>query len=207
MAALLSNLRNTLIVSFILALVMIYAYVTASGYGFSDVRTWQAVLRWVHIFFGILWIGLLYYFNFVQMPTMPKVPAELKGGVSGYIAPAALFWFRWGALATILFGIALACQGAGYSILDALTLDATESFASINTTLIGIGMWLGLIMGFNVWFLIWPAQQRALNIAGKYPSLTAEEKAAAAKTAMIFSRTNTMLSIPMLFCMVAAMHI
>ena len=117
-----------------------------------------------------------------------------------------MFWFRWAALATIILGLALASQSAGYSLLDALTLDAPNSFASINTILIGIGMWLGLIMGFNVWVLIWPAQQRALNIAGKYPNLTPEEKAAAAKTAMIFSRTNTMLSIPMLFCMVAQMH-
>jgi len=205
MAAFFGNLRNVVIAGFVLALLLVGIY-AAQGNPL-DAAFGAFITRWLHIICGVMWIGLLYYFNFVQMPTMPKVPAELKGGVSGYIAPAALFWFRWGALATILFGIALACQGAGYSILDALTLDATESFASINTTLIGIGMWLGLIMGFNVWFLIWPAQQRALNIAGKYPSLTAEEKAAAAKTAMIFSRTNTMLSIPMLFCMVAAMHI
>jgi len=205
MAAFFGNLRNVVIAGFVLALLLVGIY-AAQGNPL-DAAFGAFITRWLHIICGVMWIGLLYYFNFVQMPTMPKVPAELKGGVSGYIAPAALFWFRWGALATILFGIALACQGAGYSILDALTLEATESFASINTTLIGIGMWLGLIMGFNVWFLIWPAQQRALNIAGKYPSLTAEEKAAAAKTAMIFSRTNTMLSIPMLFCMVAAMHI
>src|SRR3569833_437298 len=205
MARILGNFHLALLIGIVLMLAAMFGFhadLLGSGAGY-----WAGFFRYLHIFAGILWIGLLYYFNFVQIPTMPKEPAELKGGVSGYIAPAALFWFRWGALATILFGIGLACQGAGYSILDALTLDATESFASINTTLIGIGMWLGLIMGFNVWFLIWPAQQRALNIAGKYPSLTADEKAAAAKTAMIFSRTNTMLSIPMLFCMVAAMHI
>lgn len=205
MAAFFGNLRNVVIAGFVLALLLVGIYIAQGNP--LDAAFGAFITRWLHIICGVMWIGLLYYFNFVQMPTMPKVPAELKGGVSGYIAPAALFWFRWGALATILFGIGLACQGSGYSILDALTLDATESFASINTTLIGIGMWLGLIMGFNVWFLIWPAQQRALNIAGKYPSLTADEKAAAAKTAMIFSRTNTMLSIPMLFCMVAAMHI
>src|SRR3569833_4767633 len=205
MAAFFGNLRNVVIAGFVLALLLVGVY-AAQGNPL-DAAFGAFITRWLHIISGVMWIGLLYYFNFVQIPTMPKVPAELKGGVSGYIAPAALFWFRWGALATILFGIALACQGACYSIQDALTLDATDSFACINTTLIGIGMWLGLIMGFNVWFLIWPAQQRALNIAGKYPSLTADEKAAAAKTAMIFSRTNTMLSIPMLFCMVAAMHI
>ncbi len=205
MAAFFGNLRNVVIAGFVLALVLVGIY-AAQGNAL-DAAFGAFITRWLHILCGIMWIGLLYYFNFVQIPTMPKVPAELKGGVSGYIAPQALFWFRWAALATIIFGIGLASQSSGYSLLNALTLDAGESFASINTVLIGIGMWLGLIMGFNVWFLIWPAQQRALNIAGKYPSLTPEEKAAAAKTAMIFSRTNTMLSIPMLFCMVAAMHI
>lgn len=205
MAAFFGNLRNVVIAGFVLALLLVGIY-AAQGNAL-DAAFGAFITRWLHIICGIMWIGLLYYFNFVQIPTMPKVPAELKGGVTGYIAPQALFWFRWAALATIIFGIGLASQSSGYSLLNALTLDAGESFASINTVLIGIGMWLGLIMGFNVWFLIWPAQQRALNIAGKYPSLTPEEKAAAAKTAMIFSRTNTMLSIPMLFCMVAAMHI
>ena len=205
MAAFFGNLRNVVIAGFVLALLVIGIYASAGGA--FDMTFGAFITRWLHILCGIMWIGLLYYFNFVQIPTMPKVPAELKGGVTGFIAPQALFWFRWAALATIILGIALASQSAGYSLLDALTLDAPNSFASINTILIGIGMWLGLIMGFNVWVLIWPAQQRALNIAGKYPNLTPEEKAAAAKTAMIFSRTNTMLSIPMLFCMVAAMHI
>ena len=205
MAAFFGNLRNVVIAGFVLALLLVGVY--AGSGGALDMTFGAFVTRWLHILCGIMWIGLLYYFNFVQIPTMPKVPAELKGGVTGFIAPQALFWFRWAALATIILGLALASQSAGYSLLDALTLDAPNSFASINTILIGIGMWLGLIMGFNVWVLIWPAQQRALNIAGKYPNLTPEEKAAAAKTAMIFSRTNTMLSIPMLFCMVAAMHI
>ena len=205
MAAFFGNLRNVVIAGFVLALLLVGVYAGAGGS--LDMTFGAFVTRWLHILCGIMWIGLLYYFNFVQIPTMPKVPAELKGGVTGFIAPQALFWFRWAALATIILGLALASQSAGYSLLDALTLDAPNSFASINTILIGIGMWLGMIMGFNVWVLIWPAQQRALNIAGKYPNLTPEEKAAAAKTAMIFSRTNTMLSIPMLFCMVAAMHI
>ena len=205
MAAFFGNLRNVVIAGFVLALLLVGVYASAGGA--LDMTFGAFVTRWLHILCGIMWIGLLYYFNFVQIPTMPKVPAELKGGVTGFIAPQALFWFRWAALATIILGLALASQSAGYSLLDALTLDAPNSFASINTILIGIGMWLGLIMGFNVWVLIWPAQQRALNIAGKFPNLTPEEKAAAAKTAMIFSRTNTMLSIPMLFCMVAAMHI
>lgn len=205
MAAFFGNLRNVVITGFVLAILLGLLYLSQGGS--ADAMFWSFVTRWLHIACGIMWIGLLYYFNFVQMPTMPKVPAELKGGVTGYIAPAALFWFRYAALATVVLGLGLASQGGSYTLGSALSLDATEEFANINTILIGIGMWLGLIMAFNVWFLIWPAQQKALNIAGKYPSLSADEKAAAAKTAMIFSRTNTMLSIPMLFCMVGAMHI
>ena len=205
MAAFFGNLRNVVITGFVLAILLGLLYLSQGGS--ADAMFWSFVTRWLHIACGIMWIGLLYYFNFVQMPTMPKVPAELKGGVTGYIAPAALFWFRYAALATVVLGLGLASQGGSYTLGSALSLDATEEFANINTILIGIGMWLGLIMAFNVWFLIWPAQQKALNIAGKYPSLSPDEKAAAAKTAMIFSRTNTMLSIPMLFCMVGAMHI
>ena len=198
MAAILSNLRNAVILSTVLAIALI---VWAAQSGASPTGVELGLMRFLHVICGVMWIGLLWYFNFVQIPTMPKVPAELKGGVTKFIAPEALFWFRWSALATVVFGLLLALR-SGY-IADALLLGTVNGGARF----IGIGMWLGLIMGFNVWVLIWPAQQRALNIAGKFPNLTPEEKAAAAKTAMIFSRTNTMLSIPMLFCMVAAMHI
>ena len=150
----------------------------------------EAVLRWLHVFFGITWIGLLYYFNFVQIPTMPAVPAELKPGVSKYIAPKALFYFRWGAAFTVLTGAILAYVN-GY-LVEALTLQP-------QVRLIGIGMWLALIMAFNVWFIIWPNQKKALGIV----TVTPEEKTKAARTAMLTSRINTMLSIPMLFCMVA----
>ncbi len=149
------------------------------------------VLRWLHVFFGILWIGLLYYFNFVQIPTMPSVPAELKPGVSKYIAPKALFFFRYGALLTVVTGLSVA-HVTGYLV-------AALTFAP-DYRLIGIGMWLALIMAFNVWFLIWPAQKKALGIV----EADADTKAAAAKTAMIFSRTNTLLSIPMLYAMTNA---
>jgi uncharacterized membrane protein len=152
-----------------------------------------------------MWIGLLWYFNFVQIPTMPKVPDELKKGVTGYIAPEALFWFRWAAMVTIILGILLALHN-GY-LVEAYTLGAVEDFANPKSIMIGIGMWLGTIMWFNVWFVIWPNQQKVLNIAGKYPDLAPADKAAAGKTAMIFSRVNTLLSVPMLFCMVAAMHL
>ena len=205
MAAFFGNLRNVVIAGFVLALGVAAIYVGCL-HGSLDSTFWAFITRWLHVISGVMWIGLLYYFNFVQIPTMPKVPAELKGGVSGYIAPAALFWFRYGALATIILGLGLASQSAAFTMSGALTLGLSGG-PNIAATLIGIGMYLGLIMGFNVWFVIWPNQQKALNIAGKYPSLSADQKAAAAKTAMIFSRTNTMLSVPMLFCMVAASHI
>ncbi|MEO7601877.1 MAG: urate hydroxylase PuuD, partial [Sphingomicrobium sp.] len=137
------------------------------------------------------WIGLLYYFNFVQIPTMPKIPAELKPAVSKHIAPAALFYFRWGALFTVLSGAALA-ESYGY-LVEALSLQA-------DYRLIGIGMWLALIMAINVWFVIWPNQKRALGMV----EVDDATKAASARTAMVFSRTNTILSIPMLLAMTNA---
>jgi uncharacterized membrane protein len=207
MAAFFGNLRNVVIAGFVLALLLIGLYCSTQGFDGHFFELF--VLRWLHVICGVMWIGLLWYFNFVQIPTMPKVPDELKKGVSGYIAPAALFWFRWAAMGTILLGIALAYRN-GY-LAQAYTLGAYEpggeSFSSGRDIAIGIGMWLGTIMWFNVWFVIWPNQQKALNIGGKYPDLAAPAKAAAGKTAMIFSRVNTMLSIPMLFCMVGAMHL
>jgi uncharacterized membrane protein len=150
----------------------------------------SAVLQWLHVFFGITWIGLLYYFNFVQIPTMPNVPAELKPGVSKYIAPKALFYFRWGAAFTVLTGALLAYVN-GY-IVEALSFQ-------LGFQLIGTGMWLALVMAFNVWFIIWPNQKKALGIVEADDAT----KAASAKTAMMFSRLNTLLSIPMLYAMTA----
>jgi uncharacterized membrane protein len=152
------------------------------------------LLRWLHVFFGILWIGLLYYFNFVQIPTMPKVPAELKPAVSKFIAPQALFYFRWAALFTVVIGLGLSIQ-AGYGH-QALKLGIGGGSAQV--TMIGIGMWLGIIMFLNVWLFIWPNQKKALGIV----EADADTKAKAARTAMLFSRTNFMLSFPMLYCMV-----
>jgi uncharacterized membrane protein len=157
---------------------------------------WAQFLRYLHIFAGILWIGLLYYFNFVQIPTMPKVPAELKPGVSKYIAPAALFWFRYSALATVILGLLVAeTQQGGYSG-HALTF-------AVGYRTIGTGMWLGIVMAANVWFIIWPNQKRALGIVDASP----EAKAKSASVAMMASRTNLILSIPMLYCMVGQTHI
>ena len=148
-----------------------------------------------------MWIGLLYYFNFVQIPNMPNIPDEQKPAISGVIAPAALWWFRWGAMSTIVTGLILAHLN-GY-LADALTLGFVNDFEVQKNIAIGIGMWLGSIMWFNVWFVIWPNQKKALGIV----EADADTKAASARTAMLFSRTNTMLSIPMLFSMVAAQNI
>ena len=191
MAGLLSNFRNTMIVSFLLSLIMIGGYMAHNGT--ADAIFWQAVFRWMHTFFGILWIGLLYYFNFVQIRKMPEIPAELKPAVSKYIAPEALFWFRWAALCTWVMGVILAFN-RGY-LVDAFTLGALSGVAQ--HTFIGTGMWLATVMFFNVWVFIWPNQKIALGIVEG----DADAKAKAGKTAMLFSRINTLLSLPMLVTM------
>jgi uncharacterized membrane protein len=184
MAKLFGNLHLVLVIGLVLALGIILSPV------YADYITLDAshVLQWLHVFFGITWIGLLYYFNFVQIPTMPSVPAELKPGVSKYIAPKALFFFRWGAAFTVLTGLLLAYVDE--ELAEGLMLKGAYA-------LIGIGMWLALIMAANVWFVIWPNQKKALGIV----TVDDAAKAKAATTAMIASRINTMLSIPMLLCM------
>jgi uncharacterized membrane protein len=205
MAWFLSNLRYVAWTGVaVAALFLIYFAMGVAGYAFSDGAFWEAGLRWLHVLVGIMWIGHLYYFNFTQIPNMPKIPDEQKPAVTKVIAPAALYWFRWGAMATLITG-ALLAWNQGY-ILQALTLGALDDpgFAVPKHILIGIGMWLAIIMWFNVWFIIWPNQQKALNIDNKYPNLDAAAKAAAGKTAMLFSRTNTFLSAPMLVAMTGA---
>jgi uncharacterized membrane protein len=197
MAALLLNFRNTIIVSAILALVFIVGY-GMDGPDHFGMIFWQAVLRWAHVVSGILWIGLLYYFNFVQIRKMPDIPAELKPAVSKYIAPEALFWFRYAALSTVVFGL-LISWNRGY-IAEALTLGLYGGFDPAEDTkyaFLGAGMWLALIMAFNVWFVIWPNQKIALGLVES----NADAKAKAGKTATLFSRTNTLLSLPMLVTM------
>ncbi|WP_309091163.1 hypothetical protein [Phenylobacterium sp.] len=195
MAGLLANFRNTVIVSVLLALVMIFAY-SQSPHG-VDAAFWQAVFRWLHTFFGILWIGLLYYFNFVQIRKMPDIPAELKPAVSKYIAPEALFWFRWAAVLTVLMGLAIAyARGVDYAH-ETLTLglfNGYDAAADRGFTLLGLAVWLAIIMAINVWVFIWPNQKIALGIVEG----DADAKAKAGRTAMLFSRTNMLLSIPML---------
>jgi len=195
MAGLLSNFRNTIVLSILLALVMIVAYGMHNPGGF-DGSFAQAVFRWIHVASGILWIGLLYYFNFVQIRKMPEIPAELKPAVSKYIAPEALFWFRWSALATVLAGIGiLLIRGHEYA---ANVLSFGLAGGGVRTyALMGMGVWLALIMFLNVWGIIWPNQKRALGIVEATP----EVKAKAAKIAMLGSRTNLLLSLPMLTAM------
>ena len=168
--------------------------------GFSfDRLFWSWVARYTHVVVGIMWIGLLWYFNFVQIPNMAKIPDDQKPAIGKVIAPAALFYFRWAAAFTILSGFILAALN-GY-LHDAMTLSIGNGIPK--HTAIGIGMWLGVIMAFNVWFVIWPNQKRALGIVECEPDL----KAKSAKTAMLFSRTNTLLSLPMLLAMVAAQNL
>jgi len=182
------NLGMVLVTGFVLAILI--AVFPDSGYANSvgANNLWLGVFQWLHVFFGITWIGLLYYFNFVQIPTMPTVPAELKPGVSKYIAPKALFFFRWGAAFTVLTGLIVAYL---YGEEKALLLNDPSN------RLIGIGMWLALIMAFNVWFIIWPNQKKALGLVEADDAT----KAKAARTAMVTSRINTLLSIPMLLAM------
>jgi uncharacterized membrane protein len=194
MAGLLANLRNTIIVSLVLALIIIAGYFSHNGGG-ADAIFFQALFRFIHVLCGIMWIGLLYYFNFVQIPQMANIPAELKPGISKYIAPAALFWFRWAALFTWLAGVILA-YNRGY-LVAAFSLGATEGFVDPGHIFIGMGMWLATIMFINVWAFIWPNQKIALGLV----EADADAKAKAGRTAMLFSRTNTLLSIPMLVTM------
>ncbi|MBZ0216116.1 MAG: urate hydroxylase PuuD [Fimbriimonadaceae bacterium] len=198
MGALLSNLRNTVLAGFILTLILFIAIRATNGAGFMLDYAWYSFFfRWLHVLSGVMWIGLLWYFNFVQIPNMPNIPDDQKPAIGKVIAPAALWWFRWGAMATIVTGLILAWLN-GY-IHQALALGFTDGGVS---TPIGIGMWLGIIMWFNVWFVIWPNQKKALGMV----EVSADQKAAAARTAMLFSRTNTLLSVPMLFCMVSAQN-
>jgi uncharacterized membrane protein len=191
MGAIFQSLGRTITAGVVLLAVIIIVVSTVAGGAMKfDHAWWTFFMRWLHVLAGVMWIGLLWYFNFVQTPSMPQIPDEQKPAVSKVIAPRALFWFRWAALATIVTGLLVASMN-GY-------LGKALAFQS-PVTAIGIGMWLGLIMAFNVWFIIWPNQKKALGIVQVSP----EEKAKAAKMAGMTSRFNTMLSIPMLYCMVA----
>ena len=199
MSNLLSSLTKTIHASIILALLLFLGLFFNNG-GFDfDTIFWSWLFRFIHVTVAIMWIGLLWYFNFVQIPNMPKIPDEQKPAIGKVIAPSALFYFRWAALLTVVSGLILATL-EGY-VHDAMLLSFNSGI--LKNTAIGIGMWLGLIMAFNVWFVIWPNQKRALGIVECDPEL----KAKSARTAMLFSRTNTLLSLPMLLCMVMAQNL
>ena len=199
MGNLLSSLSKTIHASLAIAIILFLGlFYQNDGFSFDRIF-WSWVARYVHVIAGIMWIGLLWYFNFVQIPNMGKIPDEQKPAIGKVIAPAALFYFRWGAALTVLSGLILA--GLNGYLHDSMTLSIGSGIPK--HTAIGIGMWLGLIMAFNVWFVIWPNQKRALGIVECEPEL----KAKSARTAMLFSRTNTLLSLPMLLTMVAAQNL
>ena len=191
MGAIFQSLGRTIIAGVVIVAILLGIAHTFGRMGDHDY--WTFFMRWLHILAGVMWIGLLWYFNFVQMPSMPKIPDEQKPAIGKVIAPEALFWFRWAALATVVTGALLAWM-SGY-IVQALSVQAP--FKPI-----GVGMWIALVMAFNVWFIIWPNQKKALGMV----QVEAAEKAAAERMAMVTSRFNTMLSIPMLYCMAAQSH-
>ncbi|HEY6980046.1 urate hydroxylase PuuD [Reyranella sp.] len=195
MGAIFTSLGRTVAAGVVVLIVIVLVTAALSGDVIHLNHAWGAFfMRWLHILSGVMWIGLLWYFNFVQTPTMPKIqPVESRSAVSKYIAPSALFWFRYGALATVITGLLLAWMND--YIVDALLL--RKPYYPI-----GIGMWMALIMAFNVWFIIWPMQKKILGLV----EATAEEKAKAGPIALYASRFNTMFSIGMLYCMAAQSH-
>ena len=199
MVKILSSLSKTIHFSFALTILLFLVLFFFNGGFVFDTLFWSSICRFLHVSVAIMWIGLLWYFNFIQIPNMSQIPDEQKPAINKVIAPAALFYFRWAALLTILSGSILALLND--YLYDAMTLSISSGIPK--HTVIGIGMWLGVIMAFNVWFIIWPNQKRALGIIDCEPDV----KAKSARIAMLISRTNTLLSIPMLFTMVIAQNL
>ena len=199
MINILTSLPKTVLSGFILLLIIMGITNEFSELRYYDYSYATFFFRWLHVLSGVMWIGLLWYFNFVQIPNMAKIPDEQKPAIGKVIAPSALFWFRWAALLTVISGLILATIN-GY-VHSAMTLGIGSGGGK--NTAIGIGMWLGIVMAINVWFVIWPNQKRALGIVECEPEL----KAKSARTAMLFSRTNTLLSLPMLLTMVVAQNL
>ena len=199
MGNLLSSLPKTIHTSLAISIILFLGLFFNNG-GFEIDRIfWSWLFRFIHVVVAIMWIGLLWYFNFVQVPNMSKITDEQKPAITKVIAPSALFWFRWAALVTVITGLIVAYLN-GY-VHDAMILGIGSGGG--RNTAIGIGMWLGIIMAINVWFVIWPSQKKVLGIVEATP----EEKPIAAKRALIASRTNTLLSLPMLLSMVAAQNL
>ncbi len=197
MVNLLQSLSKTIHLSIILTILLFLGLFF--GEWTFDQSFWKWLFRYLHVLSGIMWIGLLWYLNFVQIPSMPKIPDDQKPAIGKVIAPAVLFWFRWAALATIVTGLIVATLND--YVHQAMILGIGSGVRQY--TIIGIGMWLGLIMAFNVWFIIWPNQKKVLGIVEAGP----EEKAVALKKAVMASRINTLLSLPMLLSMVAAQNL
>ena len=187
----LTSVLGTILSGFVLAILIVM------GLGMSGLNLW-ALEVWFHVLAGVVWIGLLYYFNFVQVPAVGEALGDEGGpgpaAINKYVAPRALLWFRWGAVVTWLTGAA-ALETMGIGLVNAFTLQA-------GAAIIGIGAWLGTIMLFNVWVLIWPNQKKILGMV----DASADQIAAAKKVALMASRTNTLLSIPMLLCMIGHGH-
>ena len=198
MVSILQSLSKTIHLSIAIA-VLLFIYLFFTGDLAIDQLFWSWLFRYLHVVSGVMWIGLLWYFNFVQIPSMPKIPDEQKPAITKVISPTVLFWFRWAALSTIITGLIVAYLN-GY-IHEALVLGIGSGGGK--STAIGIGMWLGLIMAFNVWVIIWPNQKKVLGIV----EAAHEEKAKSAKKALMASRTNTLLSLPMLLSMVMAQNL
>ena len=198
MLSILQSLSKTVYASLAISIILFLGLFFGGNIAF-DMLFWSWLFKYAHVISGVMWIGLLWYFNFVQIPNMAKIPDEQKPAIGKVIAPAALFWFRWAALATIVTGLIVATLN-GY-VYDALALGIISGGGK--NTAIGIGMWIGIIMAYNVWFVIWPNQKRAFGMVEVDP----ETKAKSAKTAMLFSRTNTLLSLPMLLCMVITQNL
>ena len=199
MVSILQSLSKTIHLSLVLAVLLFFGLFFSGGNWAFDQLFWSWLFRYFHVLAGVMWIGLLWYLNFVQIPSMPKIPDDQKPAIGKVIAPAVLFWFRWAALATIVTGLIVATLN-GY-VHEAMTLGIGSGGGK--NTAIGIGMWLGLIMAYNVWFIIWPNQKKALGMI----EVTPEEKAKAARKAMLTSRVNTLLSLPMLLTMVMAQNL
>ena len=199
MGTILQSLSKTIHLSIILVILLFIGLFFAGGNWAFDQLFWSWLFRYFHVLSGIMWIGLLWYLNFVQIPSMPKIPDDQKPAIGRVIAPAVLFWFRWAAFATIVTGLIVAYLND--YVHQALALGITSGGGK--NTAIGIGMWLGLIMAYNVWFVIWPNQKKVLGVV----ECTPEEKVKSARTAMLFSRTNTLLSLPMLLSMVMAQNL
>jgi len=199
MGNLLQSLSKTVHASIVLTILLFLGlHFFGDGFAFDRIF-WSWLARFTHVIVAIMWVGLLWYLNFVQIPNMSKIPDDQKPAISKVIAPAVLFYFRWAAAITVLSGLILAWLN-GYAH-QAMTLGIGSGYGK--NTAIGVGMWLGIIMAYNVWFVIWPNQKRALGMVECQP----EEKTASARTAMLFSRTNTLLSLPMLLSMVAAQNL